>query len=279
MAREQVSGLEARLESALQASYRIERELGAGGMATVYLAQDVRHHRQVAIKVLRTELAAVIGAERFLAEIKTTANLNHPHILGLIDSGEVGGIPYYVMPFVDGESLRQRLEHERQLPIDDALRIAREVADGLAHAHSRGVIHRDIKPENILLQGGHALIADFGMSGVVMQRVAACAGSGNVARLRATIVAGLINATLLALGLSLLSSLLAPVLPGMQGLVAAQVTRIVICVLVAIAANAFGIVALAAAAAVRGLQKPVAADDALGLGSHQLGGEGVILLA
>jgi serine/threonine-protein kinase len=153
-----------RLASALADRYQIERELGAGGMATVYLAHDPRHGRRVAVKVLHPELAAVIGTERFLAEIRTTATLHHPHILGLIDSGQVDGIPYYVMPFVEGESLRDRLTREKQLPIDDALRLAREVADALAYAHGRGVIHRDIKPENILLQDGHALVADFGIA-------------------------------------------------------------------------------------------------------------------
>jgi hypothetical protein len=144
--------------------YRIERELGAGGMATVYLARDLKHDRQVAIKVLRPELAAVIGAERFLSEIKTTANLQHPHILSLFDSGQVEGTVFYVMPFVDGESLRDRLAREKQLPIADAVRIAGEVADALQYAHDHGVIHRDIKPENILLHGGHALVADFGIA-------------------------------------------------------------------------------------------------------------------
>ncbi len=133
-------------------------------MATVYLARDLRHDREVAIKVLRPELAAVIGADRFLAEIKTTANLQHPHILSLFDSGGVDGTVFYVMPFVDGESLRDRLDREKQLPVNDALRIAREVADALGYAHAHGVIHRDIKPENILLQGGHALVADFGIA-------------------------------------------------------------------------------------------------------------------
>jgi serine/threonine-protein kinase len=152
------------LTAALADRYRVDRELGAGGMATVYLAHDVRHDRQVAIKVLRPELAAVIGAERFLAEIRTTANLQHPHILALFDSGTVDGTVFYVMPFVDGESLRDRLSREKQLPIDDALRIAAEVADALEYAHGHGVIHRDIKPENILLHGGHALVADFGIA-------------------------------------------------------------------------------------------------------------------
>jgi WD40 repeat protein/tRNA A-37 threonylcarbamoyl transferase component Bud32 len=153
-----------RLAAALAGRYTIERELGQGGMATVYLAHDVRHDRKVAIKVLRPDLAAVIGAERFLAEIKTTANLQHPHILSLFDSGTVNGTVFYVMPFVDGESLRDRLAREKQLPIADALRIATETADALQYAHQHGVIHRDIKPENILLHGGHALVADFGIA-------------------------------------------------------------------------------------------------------------------
>src|SRR6188768_4342025 len=123
-----------RLNAALADRYRIERELGSGGMATVYLAEDLRHHRQVAIKVLKPELAAVIGAERFLAEIRTTANLQHPHILALFDSGQVDGTVFYVMPYVDGESLRDRIDREKQLPIDDALRIAREVGDALQYA-------------------------------------------------------------------------------------------------------------------------------------------------
>ncbi len=156
-----------RLAAALADRYRIERELGAGGMATVYLAEDVKHHRRVAIKVLRPELAQAIGPERFLREIETTANLRHPHILPLYDSGEAGGFLFYVMPLVEGESLRDRLEREKQLPIDDALKIAREVADALSHAHSRGVVHRDIKPENILLESGHAVVADFGIAKAV----------------------------------------------------------------------------------------------------------------
>jgi serine/threonine-protein kinase len=152
------------LAASLADRYRIERELGAGGMATVYLAHDVRHDRLVALKVLRPELAAVIGADRFLAEIRTTANLQHPHILALFDSGEVGGTVFYVMPYVEGESLRDRIDREKQLPIEDALRIAREVGDAMHYAHGHGVIHRDIKPENILLHGGHALVADFGIA-------------------------------------------------------------------------------------------------------------------
>ncbi|CAN5919241.1 hypothetical protein BH11GEM2_BH11GEM2_31440 [soil metagenome] len=153
-----------RLASALAGRYRLERELGAGGMATVYLAQELKHDRMVAVKVLKPELAVAIGAERFLAEIKTTANLQHPHILALHDSGEANGTVYYVMPYVEGESLRDRLDREKQLPVDDALRIAGEVADALEYAHERGVIHRDIKPENILLQRGHAVVADFGIA-------------------------------------------------------------------------------------------------------------------
>ena len=152
------------LTLALADRYRIERELGAGGMATVYLAEDLKHGRKVAIKVLRPELAAVIGAERFLREIKTIATLQHSHILGLIDSGEVRGTAYYVMPFVEGESLRDRLNREKQLPIGDAVRIATEVASALDYAHRHGVIHRDIKPENILLHDGQALVADFGIA-------------------------------------------------------------------------------------------------------------------
>ena len=154
----------AHLSEALTGRYRIERELGQGGMATVYLAHDIKHDRHVALKVLRPELAAVIGGDRFLAEIKTTANLQHPHILALFDSGQVDGTVFYVMPWVHGETLRDRLTRERQLPIDDAIRLAREVADALQYAHDHGVIHRDIKPENILLHGSHAMVADFGIA-------------------------------------------------------------------------------------------------------------------
>jgi eukaryotic-like serine/threonine-protein kinase len=152
------------LRVALADRYRIERELGQGGMATVYLAHDLRHERKVAIKVLRPDLAAVIGAERFVREIRTIAALQHPHILGLIDSGEVQGTAYYVMPFVEGESLRDRLVREKQLPVADAVRIATEIASALDYAHRHGVIHRDIKPENILLHDGQALVADFGIA-------------------------------------------------------------------------------------------------------------------
>ena len=167
-----------RLAAALADRYRLERELGAGGMATVYLARDVKHDRDVAIKVLRPEIATALGGERFLLEIKTTANLRHPHIVPLYDSGELrldpaaGGegaqtLLYYVMPLVEGESLRDRLTRDKQLPIDEALRIAGEVADALSYAHARGIVHRDIKPANIMLEAGHAVVADFGIARAV----------------------------------------------------------------------------------------------------------------
>jgi serine/threonine-protein kinase len=153
-----------RLKTAITQRYVIERELGQGGMATVYLARDIRHDRKVALKVLRPELAAVIGAERFLQEIKVTANLQHPHILPLHDSGEADGFLFYVMPYVQGESLRSRLDREKQLAVDDAVEIARAVGSALDYAHRHGVIHRDIKPANILIQDGQPLIADFGIA-------------------------------------------------------------------------------------------------------------------
>jgi serine/threonine-protein kinase len=159
----------ARLTDSLADRYRIERELGAGGMATVFMGHDLRHDRDVAIKVLHPDLGAALGGERFLSEIRTTARLQHPHILPLLDSGSADGLLYYVMPLVTGETLRARLERERQLPIADAVRIAGEIADALAYAHDLGVIHRDIKPENILLQGGHATVADFGIALAVQQ--------------------------------------------------------------------------------------------------------------
>ena len=158
-----------RLAVALADRYRVERELGAGGMATVYLAHDIKHDRDVAIKVLHPDLGAALGGERFLSEIRTTARLQHPHILPLLDSGEADGLLFYVMPLVTGETLRARLERERQLPIADALRVAREVASALDYAHRHGVIHRDIKPENILLHDGSALVADFGIALAVQQ--------------------------------------------------------------------------------------------------------------
>ncbi len=153
-----------RLKTALADRYAIQEELGAGGMATVYLAEDLKLHRKVAVKVLRPELAAALGPERFLREIEIAAKLHHPHILALHDSGEAGGFLYYVMPYVEGESLRDRLHREKQLPVEDALQIAREVADALGSAHRHDVIHRDIKPENILLEEGHAVVADFGIA-------------------------------------------------------------------------------------------------------------------
>ncbi len=153
-----------RLVEALADRYRLERELGAGGMATVYLAHDLKHDRSVAVKVLRPELAAVIGADRFLAEIKTTAALQHPHILPLFDSGQADGYLFYVMPLIEGESLRNRLDREKQLSVDDAVRLAKEIGSALDYAHRHGVIHRDIKPENILLHDGSALVADFGIA-------------------------------------------------------------------------------------------------------------------
>ena len=165
----------ARLTASLGRRYAVERELGRGGMGTVYLALDRKHGRPVAIKVLPRDLAAALGPERFLREIRIAAQLSHPHILPLHDSGEAGGVLYYVMPYVDGESLRDRLAREKQLPVAQALEIARQIADALSYAHAAGVIHRDIKPENILLAGypprdegaagaRHALLADFGVA-------------------------------------------------------------------------------------------------------------------
>jgi serine/threonine-protein kinase len=159
-----VPDLVARLKAALADRYTIERELGRGAAATVYLADDVKHHRKVAIKVLRPELAAVLGPARFLREIEIAARLNHPHILALHDSGEADGFLFYVMPYVAGESLRQKLEREKQLGVEESLRITREVASALGHAHAHNVIHRDVKPENILLHEGEAMVADFGIA-------------------------------------------------------------------------------------------------------------------
>jgi serine/threonine-protein kinase len=156
-----------KLTTALSDRYRIERELGAGGMATVYLAEDLKHKRKVAVKVLRPELAAAVGHDRFLREITTTANLRHPHILPLYDSGDADGFLFYVMPYVEGESLQTRLAREKQLPLEDALQIAREVADALSYAHAHDVVHRDIKPDNIMLESGHAVVADFGIARAV----------------------------------------------------------------------------------------------------------------
>jgi Tol biopolymer transport system component/tRNA A-37 threonylcarbamoyl transferase component Bud32 len=158
-----------RLKAALAGRYTIAKEIGAGGMATVYLAEDARHHRKVAVKVLRPELSASLGAQRFHREIEVAAGLQHPHILPLLDSGEADGFLYFVMPFVDGESLRERLAKHGELPVHEAVRILIEVVDALAHAHSRGVVHRDIKPDNILLSGRHALVTDFGVAKAVSE--------------------------------------------------------------------------------------------------------------
>src|SRR5438132_9741427 len=152
------------LAEALADRYRLERLLGQGGMATVHLAEDVKHHRKVAVKVLRSDFGITLGAERFLREIEIAAALNHPHILAVHDSGEAAGVLYYVTPYVEGKSLRDRLRRDTRLPLEEALQIAREVADALGYAHRQGVIHRDIKPENILLQSGHAVVADFGIA-------------------------------------------------------------------------------------------------------------------
>ena len=166
----------ARLNAALEGRYTIERELGEGGMATVYLADDLKHERKVALKVLKPELAALVGAERFLAEIKTTANLQHPHILALFDSGEADGFVFYVMPYIEGESLRDKLDREKQLGVKDSVAITQKVADALDYAHERGVVHRDIKPDNILLsERGEPLVADFGIALAVAQ-----AGAGRI---------------------------------------------------------------------------------------------------
>jgi serine/threonine-protein kinase len=167
-----------RLNAALDGRYLVERELGEGGMATVYLAQDLKHQRSVALKVLKPELAAVVGAERFLAEIQVTANLQHPHILPLHDSGEADGFLYYVMPYVEEETLRDRLDRERQLPVDEALKIVTDLAEALDYAHRREVIHRDVKPANILMHEGRPLMADFG--------IALAVGSAGGARLTET---------------------------------------------------------------------------------------------
>ena len=153
-----------RLQAALAGRYRIERELGRGGMATVYLANDVKHHRQVAIKVLRADLATLLGPERFLREVEIAAKLNHPHILPLYDSGDADGFLFYVMPYIKGESLRAKLEREQQLSVEESLAVTRQAASALGHAHAHGVIHRDVKPENILLHEGEAMVADFGIA-------------------------------------------------------------------------------------------------------------------
>src|SRR6185295_19326419 len=161
---EPMSDPRTQLQAELTGRYAIERELGRGGMATVFLARDLRHDRPVALKVLHPELAATLGPDRFLREIRLAARLQHPHVLSVFDSGEAGGHLWFTMPYVEGETLRQRLRREDQLPIDDALRIARETADALDYAHHQNIVHRDIKPENILLTTRHALVADFGIA-------------------------------------------------------------------------------------------------------------------
>ena len=159
-----MSGNTERLNTALDGRYKIEKQLGQGGMATVYLAHDLKHDRKVAVKVLKPELAAVLGAERFVVEIKTTAALQHPHILPLFDSGTADGFLYYVMPYIEGETLRDKLKRESQFSVDEAVQITTQVADALDYAHRHGVIHRDIKPENILLHDGRPMVADFGIA-------------------------------------------------------------------------------------------------------------------
>ncbi|UCF40763.1 MAG: protein kinase [Gemmatimonadota bacterium] len=171
-----------RVKEALARQYVIEREVGRGGMATVYLAHDLKHNRYVAVKVLAPELASVLGPQRFLREIEITARLQHPHILPVHDSGEADGLLYYVMPFVEGESLRERMKRERQLPLDDALQLIREVAAALSYAHARDIVHRDIKPENILLSAGHAQVADFGIA-----RAISAAGSEHITKTGAVV--------------------------------------------------------------------------------------------
>jgi len=166
-----MSDLGSLVSAALSGRYRIEREIGRGGMATVFLAEDEKHHRRVAVKVLQPDLSPALTSERFLREIEVAARLTHPHILPLHDSGEAAGLLYYVMPFIDGQTLRSRLENEGPLPIDETLRVVSEVADALDHAHRAGIVHRDIKPENLLFASGHALVSDFGIA-----RVAAAAG-------------------------------------------------------------------------------------------------------
>ena len=164
-----------RLVAALADPYAFERDLGAGGMATVYLADDLKHERKVAVKVLKPELAAVVGGERFLSEIRTTANLQHPHILPLFDSGQDDGFLWYTMPYVEGETLRDRLDREKQLSIEDAVGLTRKVGSALDYAHRHGVVHRDIKPANILIHDGEPQVSDFGIALAVQE-----AGSGRL---------------------------------------------------------------------------------------------------
>ena len=174
-----------RLKAAVGDRYALEREIGRGGTAIVYLAQDTKHGRQVALKVLRPEVTAALGGDRFLREIRISARLAHPNILPLHDSGEADGFLYYVMPFVSGESLRERLGRERELPVEEATRIAREVAGALSYAHRQGVVHRDIKPENILLEDGHAVVADFGLARSLFAATAVTGSTSTVLKSRA----------------------------------------------------------------------------------------------
>jgi serine/threonine protein kinase/Flp pilus assembly protein TadD len=174
--------LKTRLQAALAGRYSIEREVGRGGMATVYLAEDQKHHRPVAVKILHPHIAAHLGSERFLREIQIAARLSHPHILALIDSGEAEGLLFYIMPFVQGESLRERLSRVGRLPVDEALHIARDVASALGYAHAQGVVHRDIKPENVMLYEGEAMVTDFGIAKGV-----SAAGSENLTQTGSTV--------------------------------------------------------------------------------------------
>ena len=167
-----------RLEEGLAGRYTISRLLGEGGMALVYLAEDVKHRRPVALKVLRPEISAALGTERFLREIDVAAGLNHPNILALHDSGEANGLLYFVMPLMEGESLRALLDREGRVPLAEALRIAEEIASALDYAHERGLVHRDIKPENILFQAGHALVADLGIAQVTTGEGERLTGTG-----------------------------------------------------------------------------------------------------
>src|ERR1051325_11039468 len=171
-----------RLDAALAGRYTVDREIGRGGMATVYLAQDHKHHRPVAVKILHPHIAAHLGTDRFLREIQIAARLSHPHILTLIDSGEADGLLYYIMPFVQGESLRDRLTRQGRLPLDEALQIARHVAQALGYAHTQGVVHRDIKPENVMLYEGEAMVTDFGIAKAV-----SAAGSDNITQTGSTV--------------------------------------------------------------------------------------------
>src|SRR5918999_2488062 len=190
-----MSNILQRLTAALNERYLLEREIGAGGMATVYLARDLRHKRSVALKVIRPELSGVEGGQRFLREIELAARLQHPHILPVFDSGVVDDgagppLPYFVMPYVEGETLRQRLQREGRLSISAATTLAGQVADALAYAHAQGVVHRDIKPENILLSGGHAVVADFGVAKALESGAVSLPVGGAASLTRAGIAVG-----------------------------------------------------------------------------------------